>query len=199
MTGSVVAGAMLAGSAARSTVVSEEEERKHIQEQERIQRRSMESAVQDKIRRQLLQVLERAKTEMEQLMETQKSLQNGSRKLNEMLQEMELKQREITSQSNELREKNTELESVLEYLRSQPDKVDVDESVVATNKLYNQIMQLYTEENAIDDTIYYLGESLRKGVIPLDVYLKHIRDLSRRQYMARATIMKARGVAKLQQ
>ena len=31
MTGSVVAGAMLAGSAARSAVVSEEEERKHIQ------------------------------------------------------------------------------------------------------------------------------------------------------------------------
>ena len=31
---------------------------------------------------------------------------------------------------------------------------------------------MYAEENAIDDTIYYLSEALRKGVIPVDVYLK---------------------------
>ena len=35
-----------------------------------------------------------------------------------------------------------------------------------------RILQLYAEENAIDDTIYYLGEALRKGVIELDVFLK---------------------------
>jgi len=37
-----------------------------------------------------------------------------------------------------------------------------------------RILQLYAEENAIDDTIYYLGEALRKGVIELDVFLKVI-------------------------
>ena len=35
-----------------------------------------------------------------------------------------------------------------------------------------RILQLYAEENAIDDTVYYLGEALRKGVIELEVYLK---------------------------
>ena len=35
-----------------------------------------------------------------------------------------------------------------------------------------RILQLYAEENAIDDTIYYLGEALRKEVIELEVFLK---------------------------
>ena len=82
-----------------------------------------------------------------------------------------------------------------------------------------RILQLYAEENAIEDTIYYLGEALRKGVIEMEVFLKvrgcvhtcththahshththtqHIRELSRKQFMARATIMKARSAAGL--
>ena len=36
----------------------------------------------------------------------------------------------------------------------------------------HRILHLYAEENAIDDTIYYLSEALRKGVISLDVFLK---------------------------
>ena len=35
-----------------------------------------------------------------------------------------------------------------------------------------RILQLYAEENALDDTIYYLGEALRKGVIELEIFLK---------------------------
>ena len=35
-----------------------------------------------------------------------------------------------------------------------------------------RILQLYAEENAIEDTIYYLGEALRKDVIELEVFLK---------------------------
>ena len=36
----------------------------------------------------------------------------------------------------------------------------------------HRILHLYAKENAIDDTIYYLSEALRKGVISLDVFLK---------------------------
>lgn len=64
------------------------------------------------------------------------------------------------------------MESIIEYLGSQPDKINVDEAVAATNPVYNQILRLYAEENAIDDTIYYLGEALRKGVITHEVFLK---------------------------
>eukprot|EP00731_Ephydatia_muelleri_P029852 Em0021g375a len=177
--------------------VSEEDERRHFEEQEKVKRDSLVSAVEDKIRRQLTQALETSQDEMESLIKAQDALKEGSRKLNSMLEEMEQKQREADAAIELLRTKNGELESVLDVLKSQPEQLNIDEAVTGTNKLYNQILELYAEENAIDDTIYYLGESLRKGIIPLDVFLKHVRELSRQQFMARATIMKARSVAKL--
>ena len=36
----------------------------------------------------------------------------------------------------------------------------------------HRILRLYAQENAVDDTIYFLGEALRKGVIELEVFLK---------------------------
>lgn len=162
-----------------------------------IQRQSLESAVEDKIRRHVKQVLDAAQLEMESMLATQDKLDKGGKQISSMLEEMENKQREVDGSIEMLRSKNAELESILDYLRSQPDKVDADSAVAATNPLYEQILQLYAEENAIDDTIYYLGEALRKEVIELEVFLKHVRELSRQQFIARATIMKARAAAGL--
>ena len=47
-------------------------------------------------------------------------------------------QREVDGSIEMLRSKNAELESILDYLRSQPDKVDADSAVAATNPLYEQ-------------------------------------------------------------
>jgi hypothetical protein len=33
-------------------------------------------------------------------------------------------------------------------------------------------LDLYAEENSLDDTMYYLGEALRQEKIELDVFLK---------------------------
>lgn len=41
-----------------------------------------------------------------------------------------------------------------------------------TFSLVIRILKLYAEENAIDDTIYYLGEALRRGVITHEAFLK---------------------------
>ena len=35
-----------------------------------------------------------------------------------------------------------------------------------------RIVNMIAEDNAIEDTLYYLGEALRKKVIKLDVFLK---------------------------
>lgn len=180
-----------------SAAISAEEERRHFEESKRIERQSLESAVEDKIRRQVKQVLDTAQEEMDGLLKTQEELKQGSQKVNQMIQDMENKKTELNQSVEILKSKNTELESVLDYLRAQPEEIDVDEAVQATNPLYNQILRLYAEENAVDDTIYYLGEALRKGIIELDVFLKHVRELSRQQFMARATIMKARSAAGL--
>ena len=179
--------------------------------------------------------------EMDSMLETQEKLKKGSQQLNQMLEDMEKKQvthysresvslylvfgansvsfthsllpqRDVDQNIDMLNSKNAELESVLDYLRAQPETIDVDEAVTATNPLYNQsvlsingsfewmislhyvlftffcliykllfmclclflhrILRLYAQENAVDDTIYFLGEALRKGVIELEVFLK---------------------------
>lgn len=53
------------------------------------------------------------------------------------------------------------------------------------------------EENAIEDTIFYRGEALRRGVVDLVVFLMHARLLSRKQFQLRALMQKAGKTAGL--
>ena len=85
-----------------------------------------------------------------------------------------------------LRKKDEELSSALEKMENQSENNDIDEVIIPTAPLYKQILNLYAEENAIEDTVFYLGEALRQGVIDLDVFLKHVRLLSRKQLQLRA-------------
>ena len=43
--------------------------------------------------------------------------------------------------------------------------------------LLSRILNLYAEENAIDDAMYFLGEALRREAITLEVFLKVIHIL----------------------
>lgn len=60
-----------------------------------------------------------------------------------------------------------------------------------------RLLNAYAEEAATEDAIYYLGEALRSGVIDLEVFLKHVRQLSRKQFMLRAIMQKCRQKAGL--
>ena len=96
-----------------------------------------------------------------------------------------------------LRKKDEELSSALEKMENQSENNDIDEVIIPTAPLYKQILNLYAEENAIEDTVFYLGEALRQGVIDLDVFLKHVRLLSHNQFQLRALKQKARMTAGL--
>lgn len=61
----------------------------------------------------------------------------------------------------------------------------------------NRLINAYAEEAAIEDAIYYIGEALRKGVIDLEVFLKQVRQLARKQFMSRALMQKCRQKAGL--
>ncbi|KAJ8315558.1 hypothetical protein KUTeg_007708 [Tegillarca granosa] len=104
---------------------------------------------------------------------------------------------EIEANISLLKEKDGEIKTALSKINNQ-DNIDIDEAVVTTTPLYRQLLNLFAEEQAIEDAIYYLGEALRKNVIDLDVFLKQVRELSRKQYILRATIQKCREKAGLQ-
>ncbi len=71
-----------------------------------------------------------------------------------------------------LKQKDDDLTAALEKMENQSEKNYIDDVIVPTAPLYKQILNLYAEENAIEDTIFYLGEALRRDVIDLDVFLK---------------------------
>lgn len=81
-------------------------------------------------------------------------------------------QAEVDRNIDVLKKKDEELSEALEKMENQSENNDIDDVIVPTAPLYKQILNLYAEENAIEDTIFYLGEALRRGVIDLEVFLK---------------------------
>eukprot|EP00058_Branchiostoma_floridae_P019306 XP_002604796.1 hypothetical protein BRAFLDRAFT_276977 [Branchiostoma floridae] len=160
-------------------------------------RASLLSAVNDKLRRRMRETFQQAQAEMDALKRTEDDLKKGQRQLDEMIQKLDTECVEVDKNVQLLKQKDEEIKEVITKMESQSDSVDIDEAVVTTAPLYKQLVNLFAEENAIEDTIYYLGEALRKGVIDLEVFLKHVRELSRKQYMCRALIQKARKTAGL--
>ena len=45
-------------------------------------------------------------------------------------------------------------------------------SITLDPRFFCRILNLFAEENAVEDTIYYLSESLRKEGLDLEVFLK---------------------------
>ena len=63
--------------------------------------------------------------------------------------------------------------------------------------VFVRLLDAFAEEAATEDAIYYMGEALRAGVIDLDVFLKQVRSLSRKQFRLRALMHKCRRKAGL--
>ena len=63
--------------------------------------------------------------------------------------------------------------------------LDVDDAVTATAPLYRQLLTAYADESATEDAIYFLGEALNRDAIDVESFLKHVRNLSRKQFLLR--------------
>ncbi|XP_061395136.1 tumor susceptibility gene 101 protein [Musca vetustissima] len=157
---------------------------------------SLISAVEDKLRRRLQEKVNQYQAEIDTLNRTKQELVEGSAKIDSIIARMEKEQVDLQKNINILRDKEEELEKSLESLESS-DGIDPDEAVTTTAPLYRQLLNAYAEEAATEDAIYYLGEALRSSVIDLETFLKHVRQLSRKQFMYRALMQKCRQKAGL--
>lgn len=85
------------------------------------------------------------------------------------------------------------------YQKSEAKKNENKKSrILNTLTFYTcRLLNAYAEEAATEDAIYYMGEALRNGVIDLDLFLKQVRLLSRKQFMLRALMQKCRQKAGL--
>ncbi|ELU15363.1 hypothetical protein CAPTEDRAFT_155778 [Capitella teleta] len=157
---------------------------------------SLLTAVEDKMRRRLKEIFAQAQAELDVLKKTEEDLQKGKQTLDSMLQKLETEQNEVERNITLLQEKDEELRSSLEKVEGKED-IPIDDIVLPAAPLYRQLLTAFAEEQATADAIYYLGEALRRGVIDLDVFLKQVRGLSRKQFLLRALVHKCRQKAGL--
>lgn len=157
---------------------------------------SLISAVEDKLRRRIQEKVNQYHAEIETLNRTKQELVEGSAKIDSIISRLEREQVDLQKNIAVLKDKEEELEKSLETLES-AEAIDPDEAVTTTAPLYRQLLNAYADEAATEDAIYYLGEGLRGGVIDLETFLKHVRTLSRKQFILRATMQKCRQKAGL--
>uniref|UniRef100_A0A8C8VVK9 Tumor susceptibility gene 101 protein n=1 Tax=Peromyscus maniculatus bairdii TaxID=230844 RepID=A0A8C8VVK9_PERMB len=126
----------------------------------------------DTIRASLISAeMDGAQAELNALKRTGENLKKGHQKLEEMVTRLDQEVAEVDKNTELLKKKDDELSSALEKMENQSENNDIDEVIIPTAPLYKQILNLYAEENAIEHTLFYLGEALRQGVIDLDVFL----------------------------
>ncbi|KAH8395013.1 hypothetical protein KR215_004396 [Drosophila sulfurigaster] len=157
---------------------------------------SLISAVEDKLRRRIQEKVNQYQAEIETLNRTKQELVEGSAKIDGIVSRLEREQIDLQKNISVLRDKEEELKKNLETLEN-AEAIDPDEAVTTTAPLYKQLLNAYADEAATEDAIYYLGEGLRGSVIDLETFLKHVRTLSRKQFILRATMQKCRQKAGL--
>ncbi|EDV19712.1 uncharacterized protein TRIADDRAFT_33034, partial [Trichoplax adhaerens] len=164
---------------------------------EQVMYQSLLTSVEEKLKRRLNEALEEGKTEIESQMHIENELKKSSTILEDKLKRLKEEEDQVRAEIDTMSTKLSELHQIESRVGTDPSKLNIDDAIITTAPLYTQILNLHTEECAIEDTIYYLGEALRREVIDLEIFLKHVRSLSRRQFMLKALIRKARATAGL--
>ncbi|XP_022915762.1 tumor susceptibility gene 101 protein [Onthophagus taurus] len=157
---------------------------------------SLLTAIEEKLMRRMKEEFQQNQAELDTLKRTQDELKQGSLKLQVVLERLEKEKSDLDKNITVLKDKEQELDKAIERLSNQ-ESMDVDDAVITTAPLYKQLLNAFAEEAALEDAIYYMGEALRSGVIDLEVFLRQVRTLSRKQFMLRALMQKCRQKAGL--
>lgn len=157
---------------------------------------SILSAVEDKVRRRINEEFSARQAESDSLKKIGEDLATGRGRLTQMLAKLNKESADLQNNIRILSEKQKEMSEMTAKLEA-TNEIDVDDAVTVTAPLYRQLITAYADESATDDALYFLGEALRRGVVDCDTFLKHVRNLSRKQFMLRATMQKCREKAGL--
>ncbi|CAH8613311.1 unnamed protein product [Schistosoma intercalatum] len=160
-------------------------------------RLSVLTAVVDQVRRVQKELIYQHQDDLQAIRQTQTGLFSGGQKIQEMINKMQQEKDRVCTEMESVKRKIKDLEETSEKLRKSDSNFIIDEVFDTTAPLYRQLVVSFAEEQAIEDAIYYLGEAVGKNVFDVEVYLKKVRELSRRQFMLRATVQKCREKAGL--
>jgi ESCRT-I complex subunit TSG101 len=202
-----------ANRAAEAAREAERLEREQAREAERLEReKEMQQAAQRRFEQEQIkqlqdQVSQKLESELRQVQQATKQLlikdlqdqrrleqEGGLAKQMEFLtrQETQLKQHHATL-DKAITEMKDALERAKEAKKSGGDSQQshsVDDLCVPATALDQQMLDLSAQNAALADALYFLDRALQKGSIDLQVHLKHVRQLSKKQFLVRAHLEK---------
>lgn len=169
-----------------------------------------------KIQYEIQSYYKKTKEELRLELKNQKQLEMGKKEIEQLLKEGKKRKEQLVKSNGELDEAIEGLEKWLEAVKKQQQQEE--QSAAASDQANNegeatnnndsiqqtkvdlialpadthsaQMLALSAENAAIDDCIYFLDQALVRGNISLEVFLKEVRKLSKRQFMAKAHLIK---------
>ncbi|CAI9096824.1 OLC1v1033048C1 [Oldenlandia corymbosa var. corymbosa] len=135
--------------------------------------------------------------EVEGLISVQAALRQRENQLANGLKEMQ-DEKEILEQQLQMVLMNADVMET--WLKENGEKlgklggnVDVDQAFEPCDALSKQLIECTALDLAAEDVLYALDKAVQEGAIPFDQYLRHVRLLSRDQFIHRATSSKIRN------
>ncbi|PJF19563.1 hypothetical protein PSACC_00619 [Paramicrosporidium saccamoebae] len=125
---------------------------------------------------------DRILAENTQLSEGEKRLAGGLAKILEETARMEEEIDLVRSQKERIRQ----------LVNTEQSEVDYDTLVMPHGPISKQIMDVVAMDLATQDLIYTISKAFNEGNITLTVYLRHVRDLAREQFLQKALLAKIR-------
>ena len=129
----------------------------------------------------------KTKAEVDSLHLINKELLERQENLTNILRTIDLKNTEVKESKDLLEDTEKYLRKCDEIQSKEFTEDNVDE-VVEIGPSHKSLLELIVVDEAIKDTIYALGHLLNEGNLSLEIYLKKIRELSRKQFVIRQKI-----------
>lgn len=196
-----IAEANMAADAARRAAAEEvrlEQEAKQFKMKHDEQLLSIRAMAASKAHFQIQQLFKEARGELKRELKDQKLLESGKEQIENLLRDGEERKALLIKENTSLDEAITSLEMWIAAIQEHKKKCEdetatsdngerIDLLTIPADTHSAQMLALSAENAAIDDCIYFLDRALVKGSIPLDVFLKEVRKLSKRQFMAKVS------------
>jgi len=175
-----------------------DEERVRLETRNQNALKSARQALEIKLQSEFNKFRERMKKELGEEMRTQNKLEEGQKTLEEGMHKLEEQKKTLEATIEELDMKETQLQTWLAEYGNNEDtdhasamaQINLDEAIVPADGLSRQLFDCVAEINAIDDTLYHLDRALSNDIIDLTTFLKEVRKLARKQFMAKALAQK---------
>ena len=129
----------------------------------------------------------KTKAEVDSLHSINKELLERQEALSDILKTIELRNTEV-QESKGLLEDTKKLAMECDEIQSKEFTQENIDEVVEIDPSHKTLLELNIADEAIKDTVYALGHLLNEGNLSLEIYLKKVRDLSRKQFVIRQKI-----------